>query len=159
MPRDKKEAEFLKMFKAAYAFASPFALQPKGTDGSGSFAALYERSKTLKTTAQALIENYEHASERVASLDMKGLMDNNWEEEDRALVKLLAAGKRVAVHKYHTILNATKPQEQRLSAEEARAEKLLYDDEAAAPSEWGRVARKQEKAVRRLARAVERRDV
>ena len=89
MHRDKKEAEFLKTFKAAYTLASPFALQPKGTDGSGSFAALYERSKTLKTTAQALIENYEHASECVASLDMKGLMDNSWEEEDRALVKLL----------------------------------------------------------------------
>ena len=146
------------MFKAAYALASPFALQANG-DVYGSFATLYERSKALTASAQALIESYEHACERVAGLDMKGLMENNWDEEDRALAKLLAAGKRVAAHKYQSILSATKPQEQqRLSADEARAEKLLYDDEAAAPSEWGKVARKQEKAARRLARAVERVD-
>lgn len=151
--RAKYNAQFLASFKAAYTLAAPFA----------SLATLRQRRKTLTASGRGLLEAFEHAAGRVSSLDTSLLesKSNAWIEEDKALAKILAAGKRIAAHKHQRILNAEgkKGTKTRLNADEVRAERLLYDADGQGQkgsSVWGEIARTSEKAVRKLARAVER---
>jgi hypothetical protein len=142
----------LKAFKAAYSLATPFASEST-EDGSRGFAALYETNKKFTTNAHSLVEKFKQVSKRIQNLDVKKMSEYKWKDEDKSIAKLLAAGRKVGMDKYHSILHASKPQ--RLRTEEARAAKILYDDEDAEPSVWGKIARKQERAAKRLARAVE----
>lgn len=150
--REIRDANFLTSFREAYTLASPVE----------SHTTLRQSSKTLIASARALIESFENAAARVAALDTSDLTSRSdaWIEEDKALAKILAAGKRVAAHKHQMVLDAEgkKGVKTRFNAEEVRAERVFYDGEEGRKggSVWGEVARRGEKALRRLARAVER---
>jgi hypothetical protein len=150
--REIRDADFLTSFREAYTLASPVE----------SHTTLRQSSKTLIASARALVESFENAAARVSALDTSDLTSRSdaWIEEDKALAKILAAGKRVAAHKYRMALNVEgkKGVKMRFDAEEVRAERVFYDGEEGRKggSVWGEVARRGEKALRRLARAVER---
>lgn len=149
---EKKDTEFLNSIKTAYELSNPFALH--GTDKDlGSIAALFQRNKEILDSARSLVQKFEDVAQRIKSQDTTSLTANNWKEEDEALASLLEAGRKVGVDKCQSLMTAST--ERRLSAEEARAAKILYNRGQPGASGWGKVARKQEKAVRKLAKASE----
>ena len=63
-----------------------------------------------------------------------------------------SAGKRVGMDKYQSILTASK---QHMDNEDTRVAGHLYLADPPAAGIWGKVAKKQEKAARKLVRATE----
>lgn len=149
----KKDVEFLTSFKTAYKSMSLLTSQPKGNEGRNGFSALFERNKNLTTKAWSLINNFQHISQHVKNLDTKKFVQNNWKQEDKSLAKLLKTGKKVGMEKAQVVVTASK--QTRRDAGETLAEKVLYDEETSIKEGWGKVARKQEKAMRKLARSLE----
>jgi hypothetical protein len=95
------------------------------------------------------VERFEMANANTLSMETSGLMDNEWEGEDEAVAKVLTIGKAVGLDKYQRILTACKPMEMDDNA--TQVNQLLYggpEDDASVG--WARIAKKQEKAARRL---------
>jgi hypothetical protein len=154
--REKRDEEFRRAFKEVYNAASPFGERLEETEQRRAkyrgFAAMYPRSKKLTVDARALVAKFDQVAQRIEDLDTAGLTANDWKEEDRATAKVLAAGKKVGMDKYQSILTASK---QHMDNEDTRVAGHLYLNDPPATGIWGKVAKKQEKAARKLVRATE----
>jgi hypothetical protein len=129
------------------------AFQPKENEGHTGFAALFQRDKKVTSAGWSLIENFQRISQHIKNLDTKSITKNNWKQEDKDLIELLQAGKKVGMEKARAVVTAQK--QTRLNGLEKIAEKVLYDEETEIKGSWGEVAKKQEKALKKLARSVE----
>ena len=153
--RTKRDNDFLETFREVYASSAPFELQAKDTsqrkDSSSvhGFASLYKRSRSLTARGLEVVEKFEMASAKTSSIETSGLMDNEWGCEDETAAKVLAIGKAVGLDKYQSILTAGKPME--MDGDANQISELLYGgtEEGLSPG-WGKVAKKQEKAARKL---------
>lgn len=148
----KKDGDFINAFKAAYSLASPF--QPPSTEVNPpgdsfthrGFASMYSKSKELTAEALGLVARFDQVAQRVAELKPTGLMENEWAEEDSTAADLLAIGKRVGMNRYQSSLMASK--EPPMDTDATQAAGFLYQGKR--PGIWGKIARKQEKATRKL---------
>lgn len=153
--REKRDKEFRRAFKESYRAASPFGERLEETEQRAKhcgFAAMYPRSKKLTADARALVAKFDQVAQRIEHIDTAALTANDWKEEDKATAKVLAAGKRVGMDKYQSILTASK---QHMDNEDTRVAGHLYLADPPAAGIWGKVAKKQEKAARKLVRATE----
>jgi hypothetical protein len=114
---------------------------------------MYKRSKLLTEDALGLVATFERVSQQVADLDTTILMDNKWGEEDEKTTNLLVAGRDLGIDKYHSALMTSK--EVTMNPEDMKDGETLYDhSENRVSSLWSKVARKEEKAVRKLVKAI-----
>ena len=153
--RGKWDADFIELFTDAYASSAPVGFQGldiaqrKDSPSAHGFASLYRRSQKLTTHAHQVVERFEMASLKTSSIDTSALLANEWEREDERVAELLAIGKAVGLDKYQSSLAAGKPTEP--DGDAARFAELLYGGTEKNPSAgWGRVAKKHEKAARKL---------
>jgi len=107
-----------------------------------------------------LISKFEDITKMVTALDTEGLVNNDWGVKDREICGLLEAGRDVGVRKYQRILNpdkATEGGEVAIDKVAEEVEKRLYgkESEVQVKGAWGKVARKQEKAAKKLIKAFE----
>jgi hypothetical protein len=110
---------------------------------------MYSKSKELTAEALGLVARFDQVAQRVAELKPTGLMENEWAAEDGTAADLLAIGKRVGMNRYQSSLMASK--EPPMDPDATQAAGFLYQGKGAQlPSIWGKIARKQEKATRKL---------
>ena len=114
---------------------------------------MYKRSKLLTEDALGLVATFERVSQQVLDLDTTTLMDNEWGEEDEKAANLLVAGRDLGIDKYQSTLMTSKEVTRNL--EDIKDGEVLYDhSENRESSLWSKVARKEEKAVGKLIRAI-----
>ena len=150
MGRSKTDTRFLKAFKSIYSKVTP--LQTRNTNGLTGFATMHAKSLELVAGANELVAIFEHVEKKIAEMDVVGMLDNEWAQEDHKIDALISEGRDIGVAKYRGILIA-KGRE----VDEDQAGAQFYSQERVmegATGAWGEVARKQEKAVRKLVKSV-----
>ncbi|TAQ89133.1 tRNA pseudouridine synthase [Chlorociboria aeruginascens] len=127
----------------------------KDGDNEGStphFSSAYKRSQNLTACALRLIEKFDRVIEQI-STDASNSTEYPWAEEDNKMAKLLTAGKAAGLSNIESLLTGSR--EPVLDAEATRDSSTFYQnrDEYAAVG-WGRIARKQEKALKKVIRGI-----
>lgn len=145
----KKDAEFLSNFRRAFKAAAPFQPKSKSSAERTGFATMYDRSNLIKDNAFGLITKFEEVNQYISKLDTTELMDNEWGGEDEKMANLLLIGRDLGISRYRKVLMIS--HEDTLSAEELAEGEGFYTGEQ--DSLWGKVARKEEKAVKKLIKA------
>jgi len=113
---------------------------------------MHTKSLELVAGANELVAIFEHVEKKIAEMDVVGMLDNEWAQEDHKIDALISEGRDIGVAKYRGILIA-KGRE----VDEDQAGAQFYSQERVmegATGAWGEVARKQEKAVRKLVKSV-----
>lgn len=149
---------FLNSFKKAYAMSRPAAPSNKNDQGQStfsadetSFASLYQHSKKLTSQAYQLIDDFEKADEKTTSIDISDLINNDWRDQNEEVSKLLKIGMCVGLAKIEALLTgAKKPLIE--EGEDTNAQNWYREDDGAALG-WGRMAKKQGKAVKKVIQA------
>jgi hypothetical protein len=145
----KKDVNFLGNFKRAYKAATPFQRGDKDSSERSGFATMYDRSNLLTKNAFGLITKFEEVSQYITELDTTALMDSEWGGEDEKLANLLLIGRDVGISRCQSILMTSS--EETLSPEEMIKGEDFYTGEQTGL--WGKIARKEEKAIKKLVRA------
>ena len=148
------DGNFSKIFKTAFAAASPLPStgKPKGNQG---FVTFHERSQTLVESAKGLVALFDDLTERSAVDNFVAIKESLWESDIDKVAEILTIGMNVQMGKIQAYLDAQ--QLPVLEGDAALVAKELQLGEANTETgrSWGREARKQEKAVRRLVRVFE----
>jgi hypothetical protein len=122
-----------------------------------NFLALYDKSKELTSDAFGVITKYEAVTQRVADMGAEGLLENKWTTEDKEIIMVVGAGQKVGVGKYKAILSLrSKDSEEVLHDEhvvEAMEKQFYTRAEEEVDGAWGKIAKKQVKAAKRLFKA------
>ncbi|PMD23751.1 hypothetical protein NA56DRAFT_657007 [Hyaloscypha hepaticicola] len=153
----KLDNNFLEAFTRAYAVSRPTAPPSdenyKGkSSSSDSFAIRYERSKEIITVARNVIEKFEKANEKTVKINVAGFMANDWQEENSTAEKVIAAGRITGLQKYEALAEGA-------GEPEIEEDMVLFAEAIYKPEQeihgpgWGRMARKQEKAFKKLDKA------
>lgn len=146
---------FRKAFEATFCSATPFESGSQLTDPSGprSFASLYRKNRKLSKDAQALVSKFGQVTQRILELDTSGLVENGWDEEDEATSNLIAMGKKIGIGKCQSILMASRepPMEPEITEIAETVYQIPHDHVL---GNWGKMARKQEKAARRMVKTL-----
>lgn len=149
----KKDSQFLASFREAYNAATP--CQPKKSSGKEAaenrgFGDLHDKSEILVSEALGLVAKFEEVNRFIDNLDTSSLMDNEWGAEDQRTAGLLLMGKALGITRCQNILMVS--DKETSNTEDCTEGEKFYTGENA-ESIWGKVARKQEKAVKRLFKA------
>lgn len=115
---------------------------------------MYSKSKEITATAFALVAKFEEVAKRVEEIDTTALVENEWGDQDQALRKMLLTGLSIGVDRYTRMLHDSK-EEAVLEGEEKETSKVLFGEKMAEGPRWGSVARKQERALRKLGKTLE----
>ena len=102
--------------------------------------------------ARNVIEKFEKANEKTVKIDVTGFMINDWQEENSTAEKVIAAGRIAGLQKYEALAEGAGE----LEIEEdvvLFAEAIYKPDQEVPGPGWGRMARKQEKAFKKLDKA------
>ena len=161
MSRMKCETQFLESFKIAYNASRAHATAPDQANGQGAtsapapgFAAMYRKTNEITTTAFALVAKFEEVAQRIEKLDTAALIENEWGEQDDIMASLLKEGKQIGVEKYRCILTGSN--EEAPKSGYASHGNLFFDKGEDKPKGvWGKVAKKQVKALKKLAKTLE----
>ena len=128
---------------------------------------MHPKSLALINNALGICAKYEELVAKIQTIDTAELLDNEWEAEDRKLMESLGNGRIVGVQKCQVILG-TKSKSKSKPKDKDAAEEPNDLDRAAVEAcffpqkevlaegvtgAWGEVAKKQEKAVRKLVNA------
>lgn len=114
---------------------------------------MYKGSTLLTEVASELVARFEVVGQHVAKLDTMALMDNEWVEENKKVEHLVLVGKNLGIIRCQSILNAFK--ETTTVPEDMKIGEALYNhSENQRSSLWGKVAKREEKAARKLVRAI-----
>ncbi|CZT08753.1 uncharacterized protein RCO7_03448 [Rhynchosporium graminicola] len=155
----KKDSDFNEAFEDAYAASRPLpptangGSKAKGLSKDISFATLFDRSLEIIDGAKLIIEKFEMAREKTNKIEIARLMDNNWSEENDDIAKILATGHMVGLEKYEAMLMGSG--EPDIEEEDLELTGLFYPDtEVNTYIPWGGMARKGEKAMRKLLKAI-----
>lgn len=160
MDRNWRDTEFLETFKAAYgasrshiSVAQPSQVNGASSASSQDFAAMYKKSKEITTAAFALVAKFEEVVQRIERLDTTALIENEWGEQDEVFAGLLLEGKRIGVERYRRMLAASK--EQALGEDDKVTADLFFNERDNVEGVWGKVVKKQEKALKKLVNTIE----
>ena len=117
-----------------------------------SFATLYERSKQLTAHAFNLIDAFETANDKTTKIEIAGTMSNYWEEENVNTEKVIAVGRMAGLQKYEALTMGE--EEPEIDADLVVFSEAIYKQEVEIGGiGWGRMAKKQIKAVKKLNRS------
>ena len=161
MSRMKCETQFLESFKIAYNASRAHTSTPDQANGQGAtstpapgFAAMYKKTKEITTAAFALVAKFEEVAQRIEKLDTAALIENEWGEQDDIMARWLKEGKHIGVEKYRCILTGSK-EEAPKGGDASHGYSFFDKEEEKAKGTWGKVAKKQVKALKKLAKTLE----
>ncbi len=102
--------------------------------------------------ARNVIERFEKANEKAVKIDVAGFMTDDWQEENSTAEKVLAVGHIAGMQKYEALSEGAGVPE--IEEDMVRFAEAIYKPEQEIPGlGWGRMARKQEKAFKKLDKA------
>jgi hypothetical protein len=84
-----------------------------------------------------------------SEIELAGLLDNDWGDEDEEAAKLLGIGCEVGIQKYQCLLMASAAP----TFDEdvtAMADMIYQKDDEQGFNAWGRIAKKQERSAKKL---------
>ncbi|KAH8590277.1 hypothetical protein B0O99DRAFT_722107 [Bisporella sp. PMI_857] len=162
----RRDIEFLKTFEKVFKRASPFSSAKgsgdKDKDGSQNqgFESMHPKSEKLVKTALGLIARFEEIETHVTNIDVEQLRHNSWAVEDDQIMEMLQTGRDFGMQKCRIILT-TKAKEGDVAAEEANTERAtikntFYSNTVSlegTSGNWGKTARQQQKAAKKLVMA------
>ena len=157
----KRDAQFLEYFKIAYGASRPHATVPDDASSQDAtsgpapgFAAMYKKTKEITTTAFGLVAKFEEVAQRIEKLDTAALIKNEWGNQDAFMASFLEDGRQIGVEKYRRILKGI---EEAALQDGDVGHRGLYSakGEDEAEGVWGKVAKKQGKALKKLAKTLE----
>lgn len=100
-------------------------------------------------SAKRLAGSFDEVGAATAAIDMSGLVDNNWGEQNDAAAGMLALGHRVYWDRYEAMLTGTTGLS--LEEEEDDTFKEIYKPiEGDSSMPWGKIMKKQEKSSKKL---------
>lgn len=149
----KTSTSFLKDFSELYKESCPFSDDSTEREMTG-FAVMHQKSLELITNAEQLVAIFENVEKDIIECDMVGVLDNEWRDEDATIENLLAEGYEVGVRKHWEIMSGRRSEGE--PEADHRVGPVFYSEERVvdgAIGAWGRVARKQGKAIRRLVKS------
>lgn len=114
---------------------------------------MYSKSKEITANAFALIAKFEEVAKRIEEIDTTGLIENEWGEVDEKCAEMLLRGKKIGIERYRRMLNDSK-KETVLEGHDKKTSAGFYREENVEGC-WGRMAKKQEKALRKLGKMLE----
>lgn len=84
-----------------------------------------------------------------SEIELSGLLDNDWGDEDKEAAKLLAIGCEVGIQKYQCLLTAAAAPtfDEEVTA---LADKIYKKDDGQGFNAWGKIAKKQERLAKKL---------
>jgi len=103
--------------------------------------------------AHNVIEKFERVNEKTIKINVAGFMTDDWEEENSTAEKVIAAGRIAGLQKYEALAEGA-------GEAEIEEDMVLFAEAIYKPEQeiqgpgWGRMARKQEKAFRKLDKAL-----
>ena len=150
MYRSKTDATFLKAFRNTYTKTTPFQ-KPNINGELLGFASMHKKSLGLVAGANELVAMFESVEQKISGLDAMDMLKNEWSDEDQRIETLMSEGREVGIAKFREILMARggKADEGRVGAQFYLQERVMEG----ATGAWGEVARKQEKAIKRLVKS------
>ncbi|KAG4428115.1 hypothetical protein IFR05_016403 [Cadophora sp. M221] len=156
----KQDSVFTETFKNAYAASRPLPptangeSQAKGLSKDISFATLFDRSQRMIEDVKLVIEQYETAREKSSRVETARFTDNKWGQENKRTAEILAAGHKIGLEKYTAMLMGASGPE--IEDDDSIAADLIYPEveEGSTSIPWGGVARKGEKTMRKLVKAI-----
>ncbi|KAH6722174.1 hypothetical protein BKA61DRAFT_650752 [Leptodontidium sp. MPI-SDFR-AT-0119] len=156
----KWDSEFTETFKHAYAASRPLPptangkSQAKGLSKDISFAMLFDRSQRTIEDAKLIIEKYETAREKTSMVETARFRDNKWDEENERTAEILAAGHKIGLEKYNAMLMGSSGPD--IEDDDSIAADLIYPEAEGGNTStpWGGIAKKGEKTMRKLVKAI-----
>lgn len=100
------------------------------------------------------MSKFEEVAKRIKEIDTTALIENEWGDQDEAIKVILHNGKNIGVNRYRRMLNASK-EDVVLEGEDKKTSGVFFADERRAEGGWGKMAKKQEKALRKLGQTLE----
>ncbi len=150
----QQDQDFMDNFTKAYTASRP-ARPPQTMIASGNgsqaeifFATLYERSLNIIQTGRNIVKRFEEVDEQVARTDAVDTSGEGWEKELDAMMSLVAIGAKVGEQKVQALLHGEEIPT--VDDDETEFVKALYHEEKEAEWGWGKVARKQVRATKKL---------
>ncbi|TGO60355.1 hypothetical protein BCON_0036g00460 [Botryotinia convoluta] len=140
--------DFLEGFRAAYSLSAPFKTV------SYDFSLNHKRGRIMITRALELNSHFDNLAKKDIAKEFAGLFGNEWSKEDEEIAKILELGKMVGLNKFESIVNASRPEILETDALEV-SKKFYPVVEEESSSGWGKEAKKQERAHKKLLRAFE----
>jgi hypothetical protein len=102
--------------------------------------------------ARNVIEKFEKGNEKTVKINVAGLMTDDWQEENSTAERVLAAGRIAGLQKYEALAEGAGEAE--IEEDMVHFAEAIYKPEQEIPGPgWGRMARKQEKAFKKLDKA------
>ncbi|TGO89590.1 hypothetical protein BPOR_0102g00130 [Botrytis porri] len=135
--------DFLEGFHAAYSLSAPFKTV------SYDFSLNHKRGRIMITRALELSSQFDNLAKKDIAKELAGLFGNKWSKEDEEIAKMLELGKMVGLNKFECIVNASKPEILETDALEV-SKKFFPDIAEESNSGWGKEAKKQERAHKKL---------
>jgi hypothetical protein len=121
------------------------------SSGDVSFASLYQYSQKIAKQCHQLVDDFEKANERTINIDISDLLNNNWDDQNKETAKLLNIGMIVGMAKVQALMDATK--EPVYDGPGEVISQSWYREDENVTFGWGRLAKKQGKAVRKALKA------
>ncbi|RAL58813.1 hypothetical protein DID88_009123 [Monilinia fructigena] len=152
---EKEDKEFA--VAVSHDLSAPFKVcKPGATDPKDlrNFAFMYNRGQDLVGRAMETISQFMKLVEKDVSKELAGLSRNEWAKEDEETAKVLELGKTVGLNKFECVMNASKPNAMYTDEFEI-SEKFFPAVEEGDAIGWGKEARKQERAYRKLFKTFE----
>ncbi|KAB8290292.1 hypothetical protein EYC80_011156 [Monilinia laxa] len=148
---------FLSAIIASHGLSAPFRVcKPGATDPKDlhDFALMYNRGQNLVEKAMETISRFMKLAEKDVSKELAGLSRNEWTKEDEEIAKVFELGKTVGLNKFECVMNASKPDAMYTNEFEV-SERLFPAVEVGDEIGWGKEAKKQERAYRKLFKTFE----
>lgn len=153
----KQDSDFTETFQDAYAASRPL---PSAVDGESkarskdiSFATIFDRSQEIIAGAKLIVEKFDNACQKTSRVKTLKLADNDWEHENVQTAQILAIGHQVGLDKYETMLTGSSGPD--IEEEDSVSANLIYPEtEGNMTIPWGGIAKKSEKTMRKLLKAI-----
>lgn len=157
--RNKQDSDFNEVFRDAYAASRPLPStangesQAKGLSKDISFATLYRRSQEIIEGAELIVEKFETACQETNKLETARLIDNDWGDEIEQAAMIFTSGYKVGVEKQQASLRGAEDAD--IEGDDLIYAGLIYPEtECRTSIPWGVTARKGEKVMRKLVKAL-----
>lgn len=112
---------------------------------------MYKKGNVLADGALQLAAKFDQVNKRVMDVDNTTLTNNDWGAEDEKIAHLITVGRDLGLEKSGGALMTSKGTT--MDSADVENGEMLYDEKGKAHSTWARIARKEEKAARKLIKA------
>lgn len=145
---------FLGAIATSHNLSAPLKEATTDDKDPRDFILMYNRGQNLVKKAMETISQFTKLAEKDVGKELAGLSRNEWTKEDEEMAKVFELGKTVGLNKFECVMNASKPDAMETNEFEVSKKVFPIVEEGDAVG-WGKEAKKQERAYRKLFKTFE----